>query len=235
MKKNGFTLAEVLITLSIIGVVATMTLPALMTNTQEQQAFTGLKKGVNTLTEAAQMSNALAGWDFATAITTPTAVSTKTADVQALQTERSFTGLLAQRTSVDFAKGNAVPTDMTTEALKTDYKAVYFKDGTAVYYKDADVKNTAYAALQNDGKPLGYVVYFDTNGTKGPNIVSNCVATPAGALVTTSTVNARTEAASKTKCEAAKNRVLKDIYPLRVRGNSVDPEDYASVYVLSQK
>ena len=34
MKKNGFTLAEVLITLAIIGVVATMTLPALMTNTQ---------------------------------------------------------------------------------------------------------------------------------------------------------------------------------------------------------
>ena len=29
MKKNGFTLAEVLITLAIIGVVATLTLPAL--------------------------------------------------------------------------------------------------------------------------------------------------------------------------------------------------------------
>lgn len=44
MKKNGFTLAEVLITLAIIGVVATLTLPALMTNTQEQQARTALKK-----------------------------------------------------------------------------------------------------------------------------------------------------------------------------------------------
>ena len=45
MKKNGFTLAEVLITLAIIGVVATLTLPALMTNTAEQQAKTALKKG----------------------------------------------------------------------------------------------------------------------------------------------------------------------------------------------
>ena len=44
MKKRGFTLAEVLITLTIIGVVATMTLPALMTNTAETQAKTGLKK-----------------------------------------------------------------------------------------------------------------------------------------------------------------------------------------------
>ena len=42
MKKNGFTLAEVLITLAIIGVVATLTLPALMTNTQEQQSRTAL-------------------------------------------------------------------------------------------------------------------------------------------------------------------------------------------------
>ena len=65
MKKQGFTLAEVLITLTIIGVIATMTLPALMTNTQEQQAKTGLKKGINTLTEAAQMNQAIGGFDYA--------------------------------------------------------------------------------------------------------------------------------------------------------------------------
>ena len=64
MKKNGFTLAEVLITLAIIGVVATMTLPALMTNTGEQQAKTGLKKMVNTLTEAAQMHKTVSGFDL---------------------------------------------------------------------------------------------------------------------------------------------------------------------------
>ncbi len=32
MRKTGFTLAEVLITLGIIGVVAAMTIPTLMTN-----------------------------------------------------------------------------------------------------------------------------------------------------------------------------------------------------------
>ena len=64
MKKNGFTLAEVLITLAIIGVVATLTLPALMTNTAEQQARTALKKGINTLTEAAQMNQAIDGFDY---------------------------------------------------------------------------------------------------------------------------------------------------------------------------
>ena len=72
MKKNGFTLAEVLITLAIIGVVATLTLPALMTNTQEQQSRTALKKGINTLTEAAQMNQAIDGFDYATFSTTST-------------------------------------------------------------------------------------------------------------------------------------------------------------------
>ena len=234
MKKNGFTLAEVLITLSIIGVVATMTLPALMTNTQEQQAFTGLKKGVNTLTEATQMSNALAGWDFNTATATPKAVSTTDADVKALQTERSFTGLLAQRTAVDYAKGNALPTDMTT--AMTGYNAVYFKDGTSVYYKATEVvANDKNTVLQGDGKSLGYVVYFDTNGAKGPNLISNCLGKPLGELSALTAVNATTEAAAKTACEDASKRVLKDIYPVRVRGTAIDAEGLASVYVLSQK
>ncbi len=38
MKKNlGFTLAEVLLTLGIIGVVAAMTIPMLITNYQKKQ------------------------------------------------------------------------------------------------------------------------------------------------------------------------------------------------------
>jgi len=41
---NGFTLAEVLITLGIIGVVAAMTIPTLMNKTQNQEYMSGLKK-----------------------------------------------------------------------------------------------------------------------------------------------------------------------------------------------
>ncbi len=37
MGKNGFTLAEVLITLGIIGVVAAMTIPTLIANTRADQ------------------------------------------------------------------------------------------------------------------------------------------------------------------------------------------------------
>ena len=43
-KKAAFTLAEVLITLGIIGVVAALTLPTLIQNHQKQAYVTGLKK-----------------------------------------------------------------------------------------------------------------------------------------------------------------------------------------------
>ena len=49
MKQTAFTLAEVLITLGIIGVVAAMTLPSLIANHQKQVYVTGAKKAVNTV------------------------------------------------------------------------------------------------------------------------------------------------------------------------------------------
>ena len=52
MKLKGFTLAEVLITLTLIGVVATMTLPALVTNIQRQQAGPSLLKAIGVLDTA---------------------------------------------------------------------------------------------------------------------------------------------------------------------------------------
>ena len=231
MKKHGFTLAEVLITLSIIGVVATMTLPALMTNTQEQQAFTGLKKGINTLTEAAQMNNAIDGWDFASANGTPSDIS---AGKATLDSEISFTGLLYRRASVDLAKGVALPTDLKS-TLSAD-KAVYFKDGSAVYYSTTTVPATATnAKLQDDNLPLGYVVYYDTNGVKGPNILSNCGGAPLGADETQTAVNAISSTTAKTACETAGNKVIKDIFTIRIRGTVAEPEGNASVYVMSSK
>ena len=47
MQSAAFTLAEVLITLAIIGVVAAMTLPTLIANHQKQTYVTGLKKALS--------------------------------------------------------------------------------------------------------------------------------------------------------------------------------------------
>ena len=48
-KRFGFTLAEVLITLGIIGVVAAMTIPTLISNTNGAQFKTAYKKALSTL------------------------------------------------------------------------------------------------------------------------------------------------------------------------------------------
>ena len=48
----GFTLAEVLITLGIIGVVAAMTMPSLIANHQEKVTVTKVKKVYSILSQA---------------------------------------------------------------------------------------------------------------------------------------------------------------------------------------
>lgn len=64
----GFTLAEVLITLGIIGVVAAMTIPTLMTNYQKKSTATQLKKTYATISNAVRLSEEengeLSGWEF---------------------------------------------------------------------------------------------------------------------------------------------------------------------------
>lgn len=55
---RAFTLAEVLITLGIIGVVAGMTIPTLMHSTQEQEFKTGYKKAFSVISQAFQRAQA---------------------------------------------------------------------------------------------------------------------------------------------------------------------------------
>ena len=61
MKKLGFTLAEVLITLVIIGVIAAMTVPTLMNNTNAQEFRSALKKAISSLNQAIEREYAMEG------------------------------------------------------------------------------------------------------------------------------------------------------------------------------
>lgn len=66
--RKAFTLAEVLITLGIIGVVAAMTIPNLIANTQKRQTIVKLKKVYSTLNNAYRLSSNEMGdsmaWNF---------------------------------------------------------------------------------------------------------------------------------------------------------------------------
>ncbi|MBP3925098.1 type II secretion system protein [bacterium] len=66
--KAAFTLAEVLITLGIIGVVAAMTMPAVITKYQKQVTVTKLKKVYSALSQSIELSKVEYGdirdWDW---------------------------------------------------------------------------------------------------------------------------------------------------------------------------
>ena len=66
--KFGFTLAEVLITLGIIGVVAALILPTLIQNYQKQATATSVKKAYNELNQIIDRAKAdygdPSGWDY---------------------------------------------------------------------------------------------------------------------------------------------------------------------------
>ena len=67
-QRVAFTLAEVLITLGVIGVVAAMTMPVLITNYQKHVTVNRLKKSVSSLRQAVTRAQAdygdMSGWDF---------------------------------------------------------------------------------------------------------------------------------------------------------------------------
>ena len=67
-KAKGFTLAEVLITLGIIGVVAAVTMPTLITNFQKHETVNRLKETYSILYQAVRLSETENGlletWDI---------------------------------------------------------------------------------------------------------------------------------------------------------------------------
>ncbi|MBQ7764496.1 type II secretion system protein [bacterium] len=245
MKKNGFTLAEVLITLAIIGVVATMTLPALMTNTQEQQAKTGLKKAINTLTEAATMNEAIEGANFASLTGYGDVLKGGDSD----DNSNTLYGLLDARTAVDYAKtkgttftaGKTKQQSITTSSALTGFdkpQTIYLRDGSAIIIPAAgDIDGDTADVIQGDNLPYGYVIVFDTNGPKQPNVLSNCVGEPKAAKVDTALTSQTKEEdmaqIDTSACNTKSNRVIKDQFQLRLRGTTVQPEGAASAWALN--
>lgn len=69
--KKGFSLAEVLITLGVIGIVAAMTMPTLIGNHQKEVVATSLRKAYAELNLALQMAISdygdISTWDYSTA------------------------------------------------------------------------------------------------------------------------------------------------------------------------
>lgn len=63
-KLSAFTLAEVLIALAIVGIVAALTIPTIMVNLQARKYRVALTKGINSLARAATANYGTEGYDF---------------------------------------------------------------------------------------------------------------------------------------------------------------------------
>ena len=143
-KRAAFTLAEVLITLGIIGVVAAMTIPTLIQDHREKQRVTQLKKVYSVLSQAFVMAQAEYGdiqtWDYAT-----TNTGEKDENGEAILDESGselFTDILKKyikqsgKTSHTFSRYLSLDgrnySSSGSSSLKNDYNKIYTADGAII-------------------------------------------------------------------------------------------------------
>lgn len=156
-KRFGFTLAEVLITLGIIGVVAAMTIPTLMNNTGQQEFRTGFKKMISVLNQAVTMNYALESVDFSVSYDTGTAT-----------TMTSLYTMFNNRMNVSRIVDGATITGMTGP-VATNY-TLFFNDGMAISWPKTAKQ------CENFGLGTPCKALVDINGPKKPNVLSSCTA-----------------------------------------------------------
>ena len=164
MKKfNAFTLAEVLITLGIIGVVAAMTMPTLMNSTNGAQYKTAYKKALSVLSQAVVLNVALDDYDLYQA--TSTATGTNDASLYSLFYNRMNVVKTDDGSSnVGWSSGDA----KFGNQAGSNY-TLFFNDGITFTFSKEDTGCT----LNGDRAGLCYGV-IDVNGEKNPNKIVTC-------------------------------------------------------------
>lgn len=174
--KNAFTLAEVLITLGIIGVVAAMTMPTLMNSTQGAQYKAAYRKALSALSQAVTLNVALDEWSFAdldsTADSGYTLEDLLSNRMNVVRTEKAgFDGADGKPykvTTPDGAKGVATP---APTAPGSDNTTLFFNDGIMFTYKTVDAKSCTQADGATAKPCYGFI---DVNGIKAPNRQVKC-------------------------------------------------------------
>ena len=185
--KKGFTLAEVLITLVIIGVIAAMTIPTLMNSTNNQEFRVGLKKAISTLNQAMSLNYALEGTQVGT-----TSTLTNASDIVNNLFKKRMSVITTQTTGTSFASTNAPFTATNNELFYT-----------------ADGMRFAITTFSGEYDPVADQMYYglvliDVNGDKAPNTVctnanaptDTYVATMYGNRVVAGNMKSQTDAAS---------------------------------------
>ncbi len=160
IKKAAFTLAEVLITLGIIGVVAAITIPVLVNKFQDEQYKTAYKKAYSNLSQALQRANTDNVLEPATGAYDPIILDNFVKIMSYLNIQKTCYGYLTEGTSANnsacwFQNGE----EFNSSSFGNGFPAN--DDLVAI-----DISGTSYAIYA-----LGYtfMIIVDTNGLKKPN------------------------------------------------------------------
>ena len=238
-------MAEVLITSGIIGVIATLTLPTLMTNVAEKEYSTAMKKGIGMFTEAIQLNVAMENISF-------DEMTDEESDLSATDTS-SFVSFLNNRMQVDSITSKTTAASIcapgyTSGANCISYggatdsfeNVVYFRDGSALMF-DATMTSDECASKEGDianvKASTAYCIkgVYDTNGNKKPNLVANCSSNKTKTWVKEKVGDKDEDGKSNgVKCDKD-TFVARDQYPLIFTGIAVYPGSLAAEYIFEKK
>lgn len=185
--KKGFTLAEVLITLGIVGVVSALTLPTLINNFRAKALETSFKKADAVLTRAMQTTMFEHGitryYDFGQYCKGNYCTDTKASDYADLQAtwREQFSGILRDVNVQDlqnmkiatryfFGDNDAPAYASYFSNWSWSRKGFILKDGMLVSELYFDANNASEIGSTYHKWTIIPYVFFDTNGpAKGPN------------------------------------------------------------------
>lgn len=251
-KKSGFTLAEVLITLGIIGVVAAMTIPTLITNINSAKYKVQFKKVISTLNQAALLGQANFDLDYAA---TNSKCSIEDGDREVATEVFSFCSIFNSALSAkkyigpltnlegysinlpeEGALGNFIPVASAEDGdqygafdtTMSNYLGYTLSDGSLIaFHKDAiNCALTDNELLLSSGWMKDHpecIGFVDVNGVTLPNKVVNCDDVDPLRLDNTTACIVRSNPSNST-----------DVYPVVFHNTTVEPATPAGVYLLSQ-
>ena len=232
-KKFGFTLAEVLITLGIIGVVAAMTIPTLISNTNSAKFRSQYKKTLSTLNQAALMGTAQYDLDFASITGAGTCDGTAKPDVTANMCAL-INGTLSgasyySKSSIKIPSADSTATyNPTGGGIPTNWDTAYqLADGSLFAFNSKAASCTLEVGgdvTQVGGSGTSVCRGFiDVNGPTLPNKAVACNGV-AGSV-----------ASSVGSCVVRNNAAdMGDIFPVVFHDGTVEPLTDAARYVLNQ-
>ncbi len=165
-KRFGFTLAEVLITLGIIGVVAAMTMPTLMNQTNGAQYKTAYKKALSAMSQAVVLNVALDDYNMADTDNTVDGQNFIDIFKNRMNVVKTADGTLGYTVLTPDASSGATAADFTGASNYT----LFFNDGIVFSFPQSAQKCT------KDATKTGTVCkgIIDVNGQKAPNKVVKC-------------------------------------------------------------